>query len=653
MRIVSIGDLVTDFYYKDGALLGVCGGMSSHNIIANLASMNYSTKVFGVIGNDNLGKIAVKSLKSLNVDVKDVEILEDLKTRCFHVSINTQNSKKEFISKKKCPNCNSKSWYDESKINVEKILKKIKKEDILVFDNLNLKNQTIIDNTKNIKMLDFGQYFELDNYSDEEILGKIKNKFTIVNLNERVEKYLLLRFGYDKTIDLNNLFNSKLIIVTRGNKGADFILEKQLIHKELIEVYEEVDPTGAGDAFFSKFISAYIENNNLINEELIDKTFEITTKYIEQVINNIGSRGHIQGLYEVNPINNICCCKDFKIKKKIRRCNINVNYLEKRVLNAINSNAFKKLKDIEFSNLNNVIFVGTGGSYAAANFSSMIINQMFDCYTQNMYPRDVLYKNTKKVDKAFLFSYSGTTSDIIEGVKNIDNAKKIIITKGEPLKIVSKTKINKENIVTYRTSTNKGKERGFLSFEGAVVPASLFLKLYFEKNNLEKVDNFIVDCINYWNDYFDKYFKENKIILKKILKKGNTFNIFTGDYVSSASIDLESKITESGIFNAMVHEKKNFSHGRFINYEHLSSKNNIYFKQQETSKYEELLLNYLNIDGNNMILESRFNGILCEYDLLIASQYLIYYISNFLNIDISKPSYSEDAMKIYFYKGNL
>lgn len=102
----------------------------------------------------------------------------------------------------------------------------------------------------------------------------------------------------------------------------------------------------------------------------------------------------------------------------------------------------------------------------------------------------------------------------------------------------------------------------------------------------------------------------------------------------------------------MVHEKKNFSHGRFINYEHLGENKNIYFKQKTTSLYEEKLLQYL-ADGKNLIIESRYDGILCEYDLLIASQYLIYYISNYLNIDISKPTYSEDAMKIYFYKGEL
>ena len=166
------------------------------------------------------------------------------------------------------------------------------------------------------------------------------------------------------------------------------------------------------------------------------------------------------------------------------------------------------------------------------------------------------------------------------------------------------------------------------------------------------MDHFIRDSIDYWKNYFHQYFKENKKVLKEFLKKGSFFDVFTGDFTEVASCDLESKIVESGVYHCLIHEKKNFSHGRFIHYEHLSEKKNIYFKQKATSLYEKALLEYLT-DKNTLVIESRYNGILCEYDLLIAVQYFIYAIANFLDIDISKPSYSEDAMKIYFYKGEL
>lgn len=653
MKVISIGDLVTDFYYKEGKLVGVNGGMSSHNIIANIAKQGLDTAVYGACGNDILGKVAIKSLSDLKIDVENIKIIDDIKTRRFHVSYFYNNEKLTFTSKKRCPICNEKKWYDESKIDVKSIIDKLDKEDILVFDNLNNKNQIIIDEANNKKMLDLGQYFELENYTDEEIVNKIKNKFHLINLNERVEKYLKDRFSLKSLEEIYNLLNAKMIIVTRGNKGSDFIFNNQVITKELISPSLEVDSTGAGDAFFSVFIVQYIKNKFIINKDFIDTTFLLATKLTRKVVKSFGARGHLQNLYKIKKEKESCTCDNFKIliRKKIKRCNLNINNLQTRTRNALKSNAYNTLKTIDFKNINNAILVGTGGSYAAATFASVILNEVYKINTIPMYPRSVQYRNLDKVDKLFLFSYSGTTEDILEGCKKINNKNKYIITKGDKQKITTKLGIPKENIISYRSSTNKVSERGFLSFEGVVSPSVLFLNLYLEKENID-IFEFVKDTFLYWDTYFKEYFKENKEILKNILQRGNIFNIFTGDYVQSAVIDLESKIIESGIYNVLIHEKKNFSHGRFINYEHVSQKINIYLRQKNISTYEEKLISYLQND-NTLIIKSRYNGILCEFDLLIASQYLVYYIANFINIDISKPTYSEDSMKIYFYKGEL
>ncbi len=151
MRVVSIGDLVTDYYYKDGKLIGVNGGMTSHNIIANLAKMGIDTAVFGVCGDDVQGKTCIKSLEDLKVDVENIKVLNNIRTRSFHVSYFEEEGKLLFTSKKRCPFCNNKKWYDESLIDTDTIMNNIKIDDILVFDNLNVKNQIIINNTTNKK----------------------------------------------------------------------------------------------------------------------------------------------------------------------------------------------------------------------------------------------------------------------------------------------------------------------------------------------------------------------------------------------------------------------------------------------------------------------------------------------------------------------
>ena len=316
MKIISIGDLVTDFYYKNEKLIGINGGMTSHNIIANISQMGIKTSVCGVCGDDAAGNIAIKSLSDLGVETNYVQVIKNLKTRCFHVSYSIINDKLEFKSKKRCPICNQKKWYEESNITPNEIISVIDKDDVLVFDNLNEKNQIIINNTKNRKMLDLGQYFELDNYTNEEIIEKLRNKFDFINLNERVEKYLKNRFSIESLEDIYNLLHPKMIIVTRGKKGSDFVFNDNTVNKELNKPSIEVDPTGAGDAFFGIFISEYVKNNYIIDYKFIDTTFEKATKLTSKVVKKFGARGHIQSLYKIKRTKNFCSSK--KNNKKMQ-----------------------------------------------------------------------------------------------------------------------------------------------------------------------------------------------------------------------------------------------------------------------------------------------------------------------------------------------
>lgn len=648
MRVVSIGDLVLDYYYKNGKLIGVNGGMSSHNIIANLAKKKISTAVYGVSGNDIQGKIANLSLKKLNVDVSKVLIKDNIKTRCFHVSYDEEG----FISKKRCPKCNEKKWYEESQIDIEYITKNIQNDDILVFDNLNDKNIEIIKNVCNKKIIDIGQYFEFENLSKEDIINKLNNDFEIINFNERVSSYLLDKLNLKNNIELYNLLKAKLVTITRGENGAIFIYNSKEYKFNLKDNGNVIDSSGAGDAFLSSIIFDYIKNNYEFNEELFPKWYEKSIKLTSKVVSNFGARGHLNSLYKIKKIDKVCTCENFEYneRRKIKRCNININNLESRVINAINSNAYDKLLDINFDNSKSYLFIGTGGSFAGASFASTVINELYGASTYSLYPRDALYRNNINIDKAFLFSYSGTTNDLIQSVKDFDKNNVYVITKGQTQNIVTKTGILKNNIITYRTSTNKGKERGFLSFEGALAPAALFMKLYLQKINSDiDINNFIKDSMSYWSNKVQKEIDKN--FIESAINHNKIISVFRGDYSNCASYDLESKLIESGIFNSIIHEKKNFSHGRFINFENMNNKCVIYFKQKTTSKYEEELLNYL---GNKIaIFESKYDGLLAEFDLLIASQFIIYQIGKLLDIDVSKPNYTDNAMKIYFYKGQL
>ena len=182
MRVVSIGDLVIDYYYKNEKLLGINGGMTCHNIIANLAKFGLETSAFGVCGNDLQGEFAIKSLEILKVDISNIKKINGIRTRCFHVSYFEEGNQLSFTSKKRCPFCKKKKWYDNSLIDCNDVLSNIKEDDILVFDNLNPCNQEIIDKTNNKKIIDLGQYFEFEGLDKNRIIDKINNKFEIIRV---------------------------------------------------------------------------------------------------------------------------------------------------------------------------------------------------------------------------------------------------------------------------------------------------------------------------------------------------------------------------------------------------------------------------------------------------------------------------------------
>ena len=305
MRIVGIGDLVCDIYYDEKLnIIGAFGGLSFCNIICNLQYMGYDTYIYGSCGNDYLGEICINSLDDCNVK-NDIKVIDNLDTKAYHILKVKENNRDVFRSIKYCPYCKKNSWYDESYIDENSIIKKIKTDDILLFDNLNNRNQYLIDNTNNIKLLDLGTYYEFEKLTSNEIIKKISNKFEIINLNERVEKYLIEKLNCQNVIELSKKIKAKLLIVTRGINGNDFIYRNKVYSYPLDKLINEVDDSGAGDAFFSVIINNWLKNKQKFNVKRFSNWVNDTKALVEKVLMLIGSRTYIKEMYLVNK-KNIC-----------------------------------------------------------------------------------------------------------------------------------------------------------------------------------------------------------------------------------------------------------------------------------------------------------------------------------------------------------
>ena len=513
----------------------------------------------------------------------------------------------------------------------------------------------------------------------------LTRKYYMVNLNVKVANYLIKRFGYTDYKELKQIFQTDILIITKGKeeieiicKDYDYILKNNNIN------YNEKDPTGAGDLLFSHYIVAnIIKNNKMENGENIAKNkgdnviftkqeleeiYDNANREIYNLVSKLGARIGVEVKKPNEEFlkieNNIDGEEKIAKERNIHKLKNAIDKLEERVESALlayneNSKAgIELLKDLEDNKNQKYICIGSGGSSIPSEYTKTIINNTFGVNIQTMFPKEYLETNTEKYMEhlnLICFSYSGSSPEIVQLLNGkYNNA--YIVTKAneEDLKISleeSNVDISKIRIISYNNESTK--ERGFLSIEGIIVPA-LIMYMLVEKKKKEDILELFKKQFEKQKEKVEKYFKENNEQLKKAFKKNNIIDIYYDNYTKPIMCDLESKIVETGIYRCTTHEKKNFSHGRFITLEKYPSDVQIYLKSKRDTKYDNELLKYLKIYSKNLIIlesdEEDDNGIL---ELLIYSQLFIYEISKLLKKDLSNPDYSEDSMKIYRYNKEI
>lgn len=509
----------------------------------------------------------------------------------------------------------------------------------------------------------------------KEILTR---NYYMVNLNQRVADYLVKRFGYNNYSELKEIFKTDMIIITKGkeeiiilNGDKEYILRNNNINNN------EKDPSGAGDLLFSHYIFETIireydkeskKGNILFTKNELEKVYDRANNEIYGLVEKLGARKEIELKKPSDEFlrieNNIYEEINIVKEKNIHKLKNAIEKLEERVESALlnyNEKAeagLELLKDLENNKKQKYICIGSGGSSIPSEYTKTIINNTFGVDIQTMFPKEYLETNTEKyMDylSIICFSYSGSSPEIVQLLNGKYN-KAYIVTKAneEDLKISlkeSNVDISKIRIISYNNQSTK--ERGFLSIEGIIVPA-LIMHMLVEKKNKEDILELFKKQFEKQKEKVENYFKENNEELKKSFKKNNIIDIYYDNYTKPIMCDLESKTVETGIFRCATHEKKNFSHGRFITLEKYPSDVQIYLKLKKDTKYDDELLKYLKIYSKNLIIlepdEENNNGIL---ELLIYSQLFIYEISKLLKKDLSNPDYSEDSMKIYRYNKEI
>ena len=111
-------------------------------------------------------------------------------------------------------------------------------------------------------------------------LNLVKNKLDITFANEQEITSLIEAKNFSEVIDFSKQLN-KLIVITRGEKGAVAINGEEIFESNVKKNLKIVDLTGAGDLFAAGFLHGYI--NELTTKECLEKGTEMSSIVIQQI----------------------------------------------------------------------------------------------------------------------------------------------------------------------------------------------------------------------------------------------------------------------------------------------------------------------------------------------------------------------------------
>jgi len=252
----------------------VSGG-SVANSIVGISQLGNKAGFIGKVSDDEFGSRYEKGLKKENVEFFYSKKREELPTGTCLILV-TPDSERTM-----CTFLGTAGKINESDVSSEAI----KKSEIIflegyLWDEGEPKKafDKAIDNANKVAM-SLSDQFCVDRHKPH-FLELIKNKLDITFANEQEMTSLIEAKDFDEIIKFSKQIN-KLVVVTRGKKGAVAIQGEKVIEVGILKNLKIVDLTGAGDLFAAGFLHGYV--NKLSTKECLEKGTEMSSKIIQQI----------------------------------------------------------------------------------------------------------------------------------------------------------------------------------------------------------------------------------------------------------------------------------------------------------------------------------------------------------------------------------
>jgi len=252
----------------------VSGG-SVANSMVGLSQLGNQVGFIGKVSDDDFGNKYEEGLKKENVEYFYSKKKEGLPTGICLILV-TPDSERTM-----CAFLGSAGTINENDVNSEVI----KKSEMIflegyLWDEGDPKKafDKAINNANKVAM-SLSDLFCVDRHKPH-FLNLFKNKIDITFANEQEISSLIEVKNFDEVINFSKQLN-KLVIITRGEKGAVAINGDEVVECDIQKNLKIVDLTGAGDLFAAGFLHGYI--NNLSTKECLEKGTEMSSKIIQQI----------------------------------------------------------------------------------------------------------------------------------------------------------------------------------------------------------------------------------------------------------------------------------------------------------------------------------------------------------------------------------
>jgi len=134
-------------------------------------------------------------------------------------------------------------------------------------------------NNANKSAMSLSDKFCVDRHKPH-FLDLVKNKLDITFANEDEIVSLIDAKNFNDVIEFGKK-NNKLLVITRGGKGAISIFKDKVTEVGVKQNLKIVDLTGAGDLFAAGYLHGYL--NNFLQEDSLKKGTEMASKIIQKI----------------------------------------------------------------------------------------------------------------------------------------------------------------------------------------------------------------------------------------------------------------------------------------------------------------------------------------------------------------------------------